>query len=775
MKTKLSINDIKYNFNFSLEDNQEKMRIIPEYSKVYRTVDNSMQCSNLSSIYIIDDYSKEKLDNLILYIKEKMQCKNAPSDICYVTLDDIKSPKGIILKNGAGVVLKEELLKLQDHIYTIANDFYNNNKYKEKEEILEEIQKVRSKKVSILMKTAEDRGFEIKTTLQGFSFTPLNEEGKCMSEKEFDLLLEEKKDEILKGVSNLKVEAQAILKDIKEYENQMLIKLKDLYREYLLINCEEILNYHKELFMQEEKAYLYINKVFNNIVEDLTNVYSMNQEDDEEEINDAIYKYKVNILIDNSKEEHPRVIFEEDPSVSNLIGSIEYENHNGVYTTDVEMIAGGTILKSNEGCLIIRLNTLMQNPNAYYYLKKALITKKLDFDYSRGYLELLSLEGLKPEPIDVNLMVIVIGDFYSYDVLYNYDEDFKKIFKLRAEYEAIMDINTKTSLALYNKVTAICNKYGIYKVADSTIYEIAKHLSRKAESREEIFLDDDEIDRILTITCNDVLRNKEEELNGQYIKNEVYNMDDYQRRSLKYYKDGKMLIELNGKKVGQINGLSVIDTGYLSFGKPMKITCSIIPGEGNINDCNKNCNLSGNIHSKSLNIIKGTINNILRRYTKLPVDINLCFEQLYGLIEGDSASLSETAAILSVLSNYPIKQNFAVTGSVNQLGEVQPIGGVNEKIEGYYEVCKCMNSLDDTGVIIPSRNKSDLVLKDEVMEAIDKGIFNVYTVDNVIDALKLLFDKEDLNYDNLREAINQELKKYTSSKKGKREKVRSKR
>lgn len=765
MKTKLSYDDIKYDFNFSLEENTMEMRSIPEYSKVYRAIDNSMQCDVLSSIYLIDDYSKEKLDNLKLYIEDKMQGKNAPSDICYVTLGDTKSPKGLVLKNGIGIRLKEELIKLQEHIYTIANDFYNSNKYKDKEEILEDIQKVRSKKVSNLMKVAGDKGFEIKTSLQGFSFTPLNEEGKSMSEKEFDLLLEEQKEEILKGVSSLKVKAQDILKDIKDYENLMLERLKELYEEYLYLNCDEIITYLREEFSQEERAYTYIEEVFNNIVEDLTDIYTMNPEEDEEEINEAIYKYKVNIIVDNNSLSHPRVIFEEDPSVSNLIGSIEYENHNGVYTTDVEMIRGGSILKSNEGCLILRLNTLMQNPNAYYYLKKALITKKIDFDYSRGYLELLSLEGLKPEPLDLNITVIIIGDFYSYDVLYNYDEDFKKIFKLRTQCQEIMDINDDTSKSLFNKVINICGKYGINKVTNSAVYEIAKHLSRKAENREEFLLDDNEIDRILTITCNDVLRNNEEELNDEYIKNEVYRMDDYEKRSLKNYKDGKMLIDLKGDKVGQINGLSVIDTGYLSFGKPIKITCSIVPGEGNIYDCNKESNLSGNIHSKSVNILKGTINTILREYTKLPVDINLCFEQVYGLIEGDSASLSETVAIISALSDYPIKQNFAVTGSVNQLGEVQPIGGANEKIEGYYEVCKCLNSLGEISVIIPSLNKSDIVLKDEVMEAIEKGVFHVYTVDNVLDALRLLFGKEDLETDNLREVINQELKKYTSSKK----------
>ena len=233
-------------------------------------------------------------------------------------------------------------------------------------------------------------------------------------------------------------------------------------------------------------------------------IYSINYEDDEEYINEIIYKYVVNVLVDNSENDKPPVIFEEDPSINNLLGSIEYENKNGVYTTDVSLIKGGSFLKANGGCLILRASSLLTNSSAYYYFKKSLISGKVDLDYNRGYLELLSLSGLKPEPVKFNAKIILIGDYQTYDLLYSYDEDFKKIFKIRAEYKSVLDINKDTKQAFLGKVSNICIDNKLQPLTDEAIKELAKFLSRKAEDKNKLYMDDYELGRVLMLSNNKV-------------------------------------------------------------------------------------------------------------------------------------------------------------------------------------------------------------------------------------------------------------------------------
>lgn len=493
-------------------------------------------------------------------------------------------------------------------------------------------------------------------------------------------------------------------------------------------------------------------------------VYSLNYDEDEEKINEIISKYAVNIIVDNSENKTPQVIYEEDPSINNLLGNIEYENHNNVYTTDVSLIKAGSMLNANGGCLIIRANSLFTNSNAYYYLKKSLISGKVNLDYNRGYLELLSLSSLKPEPININEKVILIGDYETYDVLYNYDEDFKKIFKVRAEYEPVVDINEGTKKALISNIYNLCEINKLKKPTSSAIKEIAKYLSRKAENRNKLFLDDIEINKLLMLSNNRVANEQKETIDAEDLQEVAYSQENIQREILDNYREKKILVKVNGTAVGQINALSVIDTGYFRFGKPIRITCSCYKGDGNIIDVQKESNLSGNIHSKSINILKGYINKFATAYSRLPVDFHLSFEQLYGKIDGDSASVAEIISILSSLSKIPVKQNIAVTGSINQFGEVQPIGGVNEKIEGFFNICKTIDCTVNKGVLIPYSNKDDIVLNHEVEAEIEKGNFHIYTMDTVEDAVEVLMGDGHINASEVFDHISKEVKKYSSKK-----------
>ena len=753
----LSSHDIIYNFEFENSNLRVERFSLPEYVEdVYDRIRTAIDIDEEGyNVYLIDDFSKAKLEDLKEYINEILKTRNKPKDICYVIKEDANIPYALYVANGKGNYLKETITELQESYYKIIYNFYNGSICKEKEEIVEKIQEKRSDLVTNLMNNAHNCGFEIRSTNKGFTFIPVKD-GEIMTEKEYDSLNSEQKEEILKNVSDLKDESTKILEALKDIELKEVEKVKGVFGEYLSTETTSLKEKYKADFLDDEEIIQFLDEMCEEIEEDVVDIYSMTYEDDEEKINEIIVRYDINVLVDNSSLPCPQVIYEENPNVINLLGSIDYKNQNGTYVTDMSLIKSGSVLQANEGCLIIRANPLLTNPTAYHNLKKAIISGKVDFNYNKGYTELVSLSTLDPEPIKIKEKIIIIGDYETYDLLYNYDEDFKKIFKIKAQYNPVVSLNETTSAALVNNIMNICKKSNLKPIDKTAIKEVAKFLSRKAENKNKILIDNEEISKILMVSNNSVVRNKRDSITGKDIIEAVYKEDIIEKNIREYYEENKILLDVSNEKIGQVNGLSVIDAGYFSFGKPIRITCSCYKGEGEIIDVQKQSDLSGNIHSKAVNILKGLMSELFGKYSKLPVNFHLSFEQIYGKIEGDSASVAELIAMISSMSNVPIKQNIAVTGSINQFGEVQPIGGVNEKIEGFFKVCRGMDGIENKGVLIPDSNKSDLVLNEQVEEAIRDGKFHIYTMKNIKDAVEVLMG----DYTDVNNSIKKELKKY---------------
>ncbi|OFI07534.1 Lon protease [Clostridium acetireducens DSM 10703] len=769
MRNKLKSEEVVYKFDLTgikLDNNKNYM---PEYEQVYENIKTALQINKFGyNVYLIDDFSMDKLNNITDFIKENVKNKEKPKDICYVIYEDEKSPEALFLKNGKGNLLKKTLHNIQEEYSKIVINFYLNSSIKEKEEILENMQKKRNEIVGSLIEEAEESGFQIKVYKSGFKFLP-TKDGKPITEKEYEILGEYEKEEILNKLNILKKKAQNILIMLEENENKDLNKIKKIMKEYLSKKIYSLKENYKEDFKEDKNVIEYLNFVCNKIGESLANIYSINYDDDEELISKSIYKYDVNVIVDNSKNSKPPIIFEEDPSVNNLLGSIEYENRNGIYVTDLNLIKSGALLKANGGCLILRVNSLFSNANAYYYLKKSLLSGKVRLDYNRGYLELLSLSGLNPKPIDINETVILVGDYSVYDLLYSYDEDFKKIFKIKSEYNPIIDINKSNKEFFVDNIYMNCKKNNLKPLTDDAIKELAKYLSRKAEYKNKLYMDNYELNKILILANSNIEEKNQDYIEKTDIINIVCKEEILEKEVLEKYKENTLLIDVKDKSIGQINGLSVIDMGYYRFGRPIKITCSCYNGTGNIIDIQKESNLSGNIHNKAINTLRGYINTLVNNYEVLPVDFHLNFEQIYGKVDGDSASVAEAIAIISALSKIPIKQNIAVTGSVNQFGKVQPIGGVNDKIEGFFKVCKTIDTIENKGVLIPKSNTKNLVLNEEVEKSIQEGKFNIYYMENMKDAVEILLDIEERNkVDFVLDSIEKEVKKYSSKKRYRR-------
>ena len=753
------LNKIEYEIDFNDIDFYEE-DYIAEYYETYKKIKKALSIDKEGyNLYLIDDFSKDKLKNIINFINKEFQNTNL-NDVCYVVKDDIKKPVPIILSSGKGYVLKKTLKDIQNDYWKLAVEFYNSSTDEKKEQLLEEIEDMKSNLLGKIIQTAKKKGFNIKLSKSGIVFEPLKENGEAMTEKEFELLSKEEREEILNRISVLKKEAEICLEIFKEKEDKVIEDIKKIFKEYINKNMNKKKVYYNNLLIDEKEAIEYLNYIYKKIEADLIESYSDDDDLSAEDLAENVYKYGVNLILDNKDAKCMPCVYEEDPNLENLLGTIEYENKNGSYVTDVEMIKPGSMLRANGGCLILRANKLLTNATTYHHFKNTIMSGKIDMNYSKGYLEVLALNGMQPEPVEIKEKIILIGDFETYDILYNHDEDFRKIFKIRGEYDPIVDINKKTKSFLINSIDNICKENNLKPVKEGGIFEVAKALSRKAEDRRKFYLKLEEIEKILIMANNRAIELNEDFIDKEEVTREFYEEDIWEEKIIDEFKDGKIYINLEGEAIGEINGLTVLDAGYFSFGKPVKITCSCYNGNGNIIDVQKDSNLSGKIHSKAINILKGYINDTFGRYSKLPVDFHISFEQVYGKIDGDSASVAELISIISALSRIGIKRNIAVTGSINQKGEVQPIGGVNEKIEGFFNVCKNLSTVKNKGVVIPYSNRNDLVLNNKVEEQVRKGNFNIYTIKTIEDAVKIFMCNEKINCKHVFEEAERELKKY---------------
>ncbi|MDB1954343.1 AAA family ATPase [Clostridium tertium] len=760
MRKELTSQEVKFNFKFKESDLKGSVTKIPEIDSEYEKIGRALNINKEGyNLYLIDSFSKEKLKKLQGYIEEQYKYLEPPKDICYVSLEDDKKPEVLFVSNGNGKKLKDAVEEIRNNYIEIVEEFYNASSEDEKDELIEEIQSKRNDYISELMEMAKKEDFEVKVTNKGFAFIPLIS-GKVISEREYDNLEKNKKEAIVAKASILKKKAESVLGKLKEIETKSIKKLKEIYSDFL---ANEMEGYKDEVlleFIDDDAAYEYLEKLFISMEKEIISCYTMDIEEDEEQLYQVINKYDIHLLVDNSLRSTPPVIYEEDPNLNNLMGFIEYENHNGVYTTDISLINSGTLLKANGGCLIVRVSSLANNSYSYYHLKKALITNKITYDISKSYVEVISISGLKPQPIPIDVKVILIGDQETYDTLYSLDEDFRKLFPLRAEFNPIVETNDNVTAYINKSIKDKVKRNNLMPITEDGVNEIIKYLSRTANSKTKINIDTTEIEKLMILANDNAKKRNSLMIESKDIVDIAYVKERIENEYDKLYKENKILISIIGKKVGVINALAVLDTGYHSFGKPMRITCVSHKGSGRIVDIHKESRLSGKIHEKSINILKGLLNNIINPYEEIPVDFYLSFEQIYGLVDGDSASVAEIICILSSLSKRPIKQTIAVTGSINQLGEVQAIGGVNEKIEGFYRVCDFLDTVKNKGVLIPSSNKDELILIPEIEKSIENGDFHIYTMDNLDDAIETLILEEEESLEDFYTSLQLELKKY---------------
>ena len=453
-------------------------------------------------------------------------------------------------------------------------------------------------------------------------------------------------------------------------------------------------------------------------------------------------KFQVNLLVDNMNTQGAPVVVETNPTYYNLIGRVEYENRMGMVSTDFTMIKPGALHRANGGYLILNARDVLTNPMAWEALKRVLKTKLLYIENMGEQFGMVTMASLKPQPIPVTVKVILIGNPLIYQLLFNNDEDFHKLFKIRADFDVVMDNTAENRQKLAAFISSAVRRDKLNHFDHQAVAKVAEYCTRITGTQKKLTTRFNEVVELLTEADAWSRLADSEVVTVAHVRKAIEEKrcraNIYEEKLQEMFQEGTILLDTDGEKVGQVNGLAVLAVGEYMFGKPSRITANTFLGRGGVVNIERETKMSGTTHSKGVLILSGDRGQKYAQERPLTLSASLTFEQLYDGVDGDSASSTELYAILSSLADLPIKQYIAVTGSVNQKGEVQPIGGVTQKIEGYFAVCKLKGLTGKQGVMIPYQNVPDLVLNDEVRDAVRQGQFHIYPVRTIDEGLEIL-------------------------------------
>jgi lon-related putative ATP-dependent protease len=595
--------------------------------------------------------------------------------------------------------------------------------------------------------SAQEQGFVIQMSPAGLLTIPVVD-GKPLPEEEFVALPEETKAEIKRRMEKLNSDLRNAFRQMRDLDSKGAEAVDNLNREVSLFAIGHLLTDLREKYHDLPEVLKYIDAVQKDILENLDQFLGVPQQPQvppqlQPFLRELPFKkYEVNAIVDNSKAGGAPVVFEQNPTYQNLFGRVEKEVQFGIVSTDFTMIRPGSVHRANGGYMVIPVEDLLRNPFAWDGIKAALKTGEVIIEEPGERLGFITTRGLKPQPIPLSLKLVLIGTPQINQLLYSLDPDFQDLFKVRADFDVVMDRNDENSLKYAAFICMICRKYNLKHLDGTAVAKVIEYGSRLAEDQKKLSTRFAGVADIIREASFYATRDKVEYTTAEHImkaiEEKTYRSNLIQQKIQEFIERDIFLIDTEGEKVGQVNGLSVMGLGDFAFGRPSRVTASIGVGRDGVIDIEREATMGGPTHTKGVLILSGYLANKFAQDKPLSLSARLVFEQSYGGIDGDSASSTELYAILSALSNLPIRQTLAVTGSVNQKGEVQAIGGVNEKLEGFFEVCKAKGLTGEQGAMIPASNVQNLMLKEELVEAAKAGKFRIYPVKTIDEGIEVL-------------------------------------
>ena len=702
------------------------------------------------NIFVSGLTGADKLETLRRWIAERVSSSATPGDWVYVhNFKQPDAPAAIYLKSGEGKRLKEmmqELVKtLRDELpKAFRQEAFDNEKVSLTEKYNNRAQELNTQFAAL----ARDRGFQVQVSNQGHVYLVPIVAGKPLQRpQDLAALPTDERLDIERRQQELAVEMERMARKQQELMREMEADIRSIEGRF----CDRLLTPMLARIEQEfgnDEISLYLAEIRNHVLSNLDDFkeappipFAMPFMSAPRE-RDPYLEYEINIIVDNAQTKGAPILVESAPTYLNLFGTIErVVDRFGRVVTNFTRIKSGSFVRAHGGYLIFSLEDAITEPAVWKVLKRTLRSGRIEMETYEPF-ALFSASGLKPESIKVNTKVIVVGSAFLYHLLYAWDDDFHEIFKIRADFNPVMPRDDEHQLAYAQWVGNLCHDEDLPHFDPSGVERLLEFGARQAGDRDKVLASYAAIADLVREAAFWARKEDRQLISARHVEKalegRVFRSNRIEEEVRELIANGTILVDIAGKKVGQVNGLSVMDIGGYAFGRPSRVTASVGMGQAGIINIERESHLSGSIHDKGVLIMAGYLRNKFGQHHPLALSASLCFEQSYSGIEGDSASSTELYTLLSRLTNISLRQDLAVTGSVNQWGEVQAIGGVNEKIEGFYDICKVIGLTGTQGVLIPEANVRHLVLRQDVIDAVAQGRFHIYPVRTIDEGLELL-------------------------------------
>ncbi len=683
------------------------------------------------------------------YVSEIAAKHKTPDDWCYIyNFDNPNEPIAVSLPAGEGKVFVQAMDSFIEDVKKYLKRTFNNEDFeKEKNLIKQKFEEKREKILDNLNKETLKNDFQVKAAPNGIYMLPVFE-GKTLDEAEFEKLDDSIKQSYEQKSNIVQEQIMQVIGQLKVIEKESEKRIDEWQSNIALLTINSYINPIRATYKKNTKIVNFLDNIKQDILKNINHFITeevfnpATPQSPKPESTQPWLNYRVNLFIDNSNTQGAPVIMDSNYSYQNLFGKLEYENQYGMLRTDYTMLKPGAIHKANGGYIILQAQDLLSNQICYDTLKKALLVKEANIENNMEQRSAMVMISLKPEPIPLNIKVLLLGDSNIYHTLLALDPDFKKLFKIKVEFEETAPRNSDNILSLSKFVHSYCEKENCLPLDRTAMAKVVEYASRLSDDKNKLSTHFNEIGEIVSEASTWAKLSRKKLINSDYIdkalKKRVERVKKYDQQYSDLIEEKALLIDTEGFKVGEINGLTVMTIGDYTFGKPAKITANTYMGKTGVVNVEREVEMSGSTHSKGVLILRGYLGEKFAQDFPLSLTASLCFEQLYNGVDGDSASSTECYAILSSLSNMPINQSLAVTGSVNQKGFIQPIGGVNEKIEGFYNICKQRGLTGEQGVIIPIQNVRNLHLSDEIIESVKNGNFHIYAISTIDEGIEIL-------------------------------------
>ncbi|MEJ2597208.1 MAG: ATP-binding protein [Anaerolineales bacterium] len=708
------------------------------------------------NIYAMGSSGMGKRSLVMRFFEEQAKQQPTPNDWCYVyNFERPHQPHAISLPSGRGTEFQKDMERFVGELRSTLSAAFESDDYRARRQVIEqEAQESQEKSLEQLQQQAQEQSIAMVRTPNGLVFAPMRN-GEVLSPEEFRNLPQEEREKMEADLESFQRELQKILQQVPVIQREIRDHIHELNQEVTRYSVSGLITELKETYADIPVIVEYLDEVQEDLVENAHNLLSEDSSDNlpqglaaamaartQMQQQAFLHRYQVNLIVDHHASEGAPVVYEDNPTMQNILGRVEHMAQMGALFTDFTLIKPGALHAANGGFLVLDVRKVLQQPYTWEAMKRTLQAKQIRIESVEQMFSLISTVSLEPEPFPLNVKIAFLGERNLYYLLSSLDPDFNELFKVLADFDEQMERDNDSQVQYARVIARMVREDHLLPFNRRAVARVIEHSARLVEDSQKLYTGFRDIANLLREASywsgqngNEVVTSKDVQ---KAVDMQIYRSDRLRERIQETILRDIYLIDTQGAKVGQVNGLSVIQLGGFSFGRPSRITASVRLGKGDLVNIEREVDLSGPIHSKGVLILSGLLGDRYTRERPLSLSASLVFEQSYGEVDGDSASSAELYVLLSAIAGIPIKQSLAVTGSINQHGEVQAIGGANEKIEGFFEICRARGLTGDQGVLIPASNVENLMLRQDVIDAVEAGEFSIFPVRNIDQGMEIL-------------------------------------